>query len=322
MKKVLYLTFLIGLVFIVGFWSYVIYQNETKAQNQNIVSPLPGFLSITQNPEVSTINLWLPILQNFFGSKNVAPEITASSALLYDTNSEKVLFQKNPKAKLPMASLTKIMTAVVALENKKQDDKYLVHGSDLVGEDSMGLEAGEVLSREELLYGLMLHSGNDAAETLASNFKGGRSAFIKAMNDKAKSLGLKNTNFTNPTGLEGDGTQYTTAYDLVVITRYALVNFPTFRKISATFDYTISQTLTHKEYDLENETNLLTSYPGVKGVKTGFTPEAGLCLVTYLDYSGYQIIGVVLASGDRRGEMIELLDYSLKTLGIKPPNHG
>lgn len=306
----------------VGFWSYVIYQNETKSEDQNVISPLPGFLSITQNTEVSTINLWLPILQNFFGSKNVAPNITAPSALLFDTNSEKVLFKKNPTKKLPMASLTKIMTAIVALENKKTDDKYLVHGSDLVGEDSMGLEAGEILSREDLLYGLMLHSGNDAAETLASNFKGGRIAFIKAMNDKAKSLGLKNTNFTNPTGLEGDGEQYTTAYDLVVITRYALVNFPTFDKIAQTFDYTISQTLTHKEYDLENETNLLTSYPGVKGVKTGFTPEAGLCLVTYLDYSGHQIIGVVLGSGDRRGEMIELLDYSLKTLGIKPPNHG
>lgn len=322
MKKVLYAAFLIALVVMVGFWSYILYHNEIDSQNQNIVSPLPGFLSITQNPEVSSINLWLPILQNFFGNKNVAPDITAKAALILDTNSDKVLYKKDATEKLPMASLTKIMTAIVALENKKTDDKYLVHGSDLVGEDSMGLESGEVLSQQELLYGLMLHSGNDAAETLASNFKGGRAAFIKAMNDKAKSMGLKNTNFTNPTGLEGDGKQYTTAYDLIVITRYALVNFPTFRKIAATFDYTINQTNTHKQYDLENETNLLTSYPGVKGVKTGFTPEAGLCLVTYLDFSGHQIIGVVLGSGDRRGEMIELLDFSLKTLGITPPHHG
>ena len=186
----------------------------------------------------------------------------------------------------------------------------------------MGLDVGETLSLKELLYGLMLHSGNDAAETLAGNFKGGRSAFIKAMNDKTKSLGLTDTNFTNPTGLEGDGKQFTTSYDLVVMTRYALVNFPLFGEIVSTFDYTIPQTFTHKEYDLENETNLLTSYPGVKGVKTGYTPEAGLCLVTYLDYKGHKIIAVVLGSDDRRGEMIELLDYSLKSLGITPPAHG
>ena len=310
------------LVSVVGIWSYVIYAKDNNTQNQNIVSPLPSFLSITTNQEVSTINLWLPILQNFFGNKNIAPDITANSALMLDINSQKVLYQKNPTEKLPMASLTKIMTAIIALENPKPDDKYLVHSSDLVGEDSMGLDTGEILSRDELLYGLILHSGNDAAETLASNFKGGRVAFVKAMNDKAKSLGLKNTNFTNPTGLEGDGKQYTTAYDLVVMTNFALSNFPTFDKIVATFDYTIPQTSTHKEYDLENETNLLTSYPGVKGVKTGYTPEAGLCLVTYLDYSGHQIIGVILGSGDRRGEMIELLDYSLKTIAITPPAHG
>ena len=125
-----------------------------------------------------------------------------------------------------MASLTKIMTAIVALENKRDDNTYIVSARALVGEDSMGLSPGEELSQEELLYGLMLPSGNDAAEVLASNYPAGRTMFIQAMNDKAKALGLVDTHFSNPSGLQGDGMQYTTASDLLVITRYALENFP------------------------------------------------------------------------------------------------
>ena len=96
------------------------------------------------------------------------------------------------------------MTAIIALENKDPDDIYRVSNEDLVGENSMGLEAGEVLTLEDLLYGLMLPSGNDAAEVLANNFPGGREAFIQAMNNKAKSLGLTDTHFTNPSGLQGE----------------------------------------------------------------------------------------------------------------------
>jgi D-alanyl-D-alanine carboxypeptidase (penicillin-binding protein 5/6) len=251
-----------------------------------------------------------------------APNISAGSALIYDTTSKQVLYSKDPKQRLPMASLTKIMTAVIALENKKKDDRYRVLQEDLIGEDSMGLTAGETLTLSDLLYGIMLNSGNDAAETLATNFPKGRNAFIKAMNDKIKTLGLSDTNFTNPSGLEGDGKQYTTAYDLLVITQYALTNFPLFDQVVSTFDYNIPYSSLHKAFYLENQTNLLTSYPGVKGVKTGYTPEAGLCLITYLDYDGHKIIGVILGSDDRRGEMIELLDYSLETLGITPPHHG
>ena len=186
----------------------------------------------------------------------------------------------------------------------------------------MGLGVGEVLSIKELLYGMMLHSGNDAAEVIANNYPTGRADFIKAMNNKAKALGLKDTNFTNPTGLEGDGNQYATAYDLTVITEYALINFPLFMEVSKTFQYAIEQTGTHKAYFLENETNLITSYPGVKGVKTGFTPEAGFCLVTYLDYKGHKIIALILGSENRRQEMKDLLDFSLKSIGITPPLHS
>lgn len=282
-----------------------------------ISSPLPSFLTRITNPQVTSIDIWLP-------KKDSSPDLldlTAKSALSYDLTTNTVLYNRNATSTLPMASLTKIMTAIIALEHPRQDDTYKVSAEDLVGEDSMGLSSGESLHLSDLLYGLILHSGNDAAETLASNFPGGRQAFIGAMNEKIKALGLSHTHFTNPTGLEGDGNQYTTAYDLLVMTRYALSNFPIFAQVSATFDETIPSNSLHKEYLLENETNLISSYPGVKGVKTGYTPEAGLCLVTYLDYSGHKIIAVLLGSENRRLEMKDLLDYSLKKEGIKPPAH-
>lgn len=321
MKKVLIGVFFITVAVFLLFLSFsFIYPDN--GQKQSLISPVPDFLSIVNNKQVSDLTLWFPSLENIISAGFTKPDVTARSALVYDTTTKKVLYEKNPKKKLPMASLTKIMTAIIALENPKKDDKYAVGPKDLVGEDSMGLTAYETLSLKELLYGMILHSGNDAAQVFASNFSGGQGAFLKAMNDKAKSMGLKDTIFSNSSGLEGDGVQYTTAYDLVVMTRYALINFPLFAKVAQTFDYNIDATLTHKAYVLENETNLLSTYPGVKGVKTGFTPEAGYCLVTYLDYKGHKIIAVLLGSENRRQEMKDLLDYSLKSIGITPPLHG
>lgn len=285
------------------------------------LSPIPRFLSLFANPEVTTLDIWSPSTHTL-GESTQKPAVFAKSALVYDLTSNKVLFEKNANSRLPMASLTKIMTAIVALENKKESDQYIVSPEDLVGEDSMGLTAGEVVTLKDLLYGLMLNSGNDAAEVLAHNYPLSRDAFVQAMNNKAQALGLQNTHFTNPSGLQGDGEQYTTAFDLVVVTRYALSNFPEFAEVVKTVEHTIPYTASHKYFYLYNETNLLTSYPGVKGVKTGFTPEAGLCLVTYLEYGGHQMIGVLLGSNNRRQEMKEMLDYSLRHLGINPPKHN
>lgn len=285
-------------------------------------SPIPDFLTLSVNNQVSSLNLFIPKTDAVLADNIEPPQIMAKSALVYDLSTNKVIYAKNPTFKLPMASLTKIMTAIIALENKKQDDKYYVFSNHLVGEDSMGLSSGEVLTLQDLLYGLMLPSGNDAAEVIASHFPNGREEFVAAMNNKAKALGLQNTNFTNPSGLEGDGSQYTTTFDLLVITRHAIERFPTFRKVVSTPYYEIPYSENHKVFYLENSTNLLTSYPGVKGVKTGYTPEAGLSLVTYLEYEGQKIIGVLLNSENRRQEMKDLLDYSLKTLGITPPPHS
>lgn len=286
-----------------------------------ITAPLPSFLTRTENQQVLGVNLWTPSDSELKNLSN-KPEISAKSAIAYDLTKNKIIFEKNSKEKLPMASLTKIMTAIIALENKKENDQYYVSKNSLVGENSMGLTDGEVYTLDELLHGLMMVSGNDAAEALADNYPLGRENFIEAMNKKVKAFGLTDTNFTNPSGLEGDGNQYTTAYDLLVITKYALSNFPEFRDVVSTYEFHIPYSESHKELWLYNEINLLTSYPGVKGVKDGYTPEAGLCLVTYLDYQDRQIIGVILGSENRRDEMRSILDYSLKSSGINPPKHN
>lgn len=303
--------------------SLFFFQKNFFKDKESIASPLPNFLTAFVNSQVNTLDLWTPILDIFNDDLKVLkiPSLSARSVLIYDLTENKNLFSKVPSEKFPMASLTKIMTAIIAIESPKKDNKYLVSQRDLVGEDSMGLSNGEILNLEELLYGLVLSSGNDAAETLASNFSLGREKFIETMNNKAKALGALHTNFTNPTGLEGDGDQHTTAYDLLIMTNYAM-QIPLFRKIAGTVSYYIPYSENHKEFYLENETNLLTSYPGVMGVKDGYTPEAGLCLVTYLNYKGHKIIGILLGSDNRRQEMKDLLDYSLKLQGINPPPHG
>lgn len=315
----LFTLFCLTVLLCIGVW---LYQPLLLSFQNTVAFPVPAVLALPTNDQVATLDLWEPEQNPHATDDSKAPGISATSALSYDLVTNTYLYVKNIKQRVPMASLTKIMTAIVALEHPKSDNRYTVRQQSMVGNNSMGVSAGEVLSLRELLFGLVLPSGNDSAEVLADNFPGGRSQFLTAMNQKVEALGLSDTHFTNPSGLEGDGNQFTTAYDLLVITRYALTHFPLFRDVIATIEEDIPETPDHKAFYLTNETNLLTSYPGVKGVKDGYTPEAGLCLVTYLDYNGHRILAVILGSDDRRGEMKELLDYSLRKGGTKPPPHG
>jgi len=296
------------------FYSYEVSKNKTFA------SPIPEFLVKKENSEVYSLDMWLPTLFGFFESNDV-PQISAKSVLVYDITDEKMIYENNASKKLPMASITKLMTAIVAIDHKKKSDEYVVFPDALVGENVMGLSEGEVLSLEKLLYGVFMYSGNDAAEALALNTMD-RDDFIETMNKKAKAIGMTDTNFTNPTGLEGDGNQHSTAYDLLILSKYAVTNYPEIIKASSTPEIFIEATDDHYAYDMYNQLNLITTYPGVKGLKDGYTPEAGLCLITYLDYEGHKIIGIILGSENRRQEMKDLLDYSLKQQGIEPPEHG
>jgi D-alanyl-D-alanine carboxypeptidase len=312
------LLFFTGWIFVFALAYFYQASDATNAQKV-IASPLPSDSPPPSELGVQT-EFWIPNLTQA-ESREHLPKITAESAISYDLTDGKLIFAKNIKSKLPMASLTKIMTATIALQNMKPDTKLKVsQNAAQIGENSMGLTESEKLALSDLLYGLLLASGNDAAETIAEESTYGRDLFVYMMNKKAEELGLTATRFTNPSGLEGDGSQYSTAYDLLVMTKYALEN-PIFAKIVSTYEHHIPYSQDHKEFYLYNETNLLTSYPGVKGVKTGYTYEAGLCLVTYLEYGGHKIIAILLNAENRRQEMKDLLDYSLKTLKINPPPH-
>lgn len=262
-------------------------------------------------------NSWFP-KKIEIKSDRVKPNLTARSAILVNFDSGEILLEKDMFARLPAASTIKIMTALLVLENNRLTDVFNVREEAAkVGEDSMGLSAGERVMVEELLYGLMLPSGNDAAVAIAQNVAGSEDAFVGQMNARAKELGLKNTKFINASGLDVDEEeQYTTAYDLATLTRFVWENFQDFRRITSTDHIFIDVTDTHKAFDLYNDTNLLTTYPGVKGVKPGFTWDAGYCLVTYAENGGEKLIGVLLGSGNRRGEMKELLDYGFGYWGI------
>lgn len=247
------------------------------------------------------------------------PEIIGTSGVLVDITSGKILFEKNAYEQKPIASLVKIMTAVVALEHKDINDEILISSEAAeVGENSMGISQGELYTLEELLYGLLLNSGNDAAYAVAEGVAGDVDTFVEWMNIKAKELNLNDSFFGGPSGLYG-GT-YSTAIDLVKLSRYAMQN-ETFREIVKTYEMEYPYSGKHKYIYLWNQTNLLTTYPGVEGIKTGYTEEAGLCLVTYAQNDGKELIGVVLNSIDRKGDMILMLDYGFQSLGIVVEHH-
>lgn len=308
------------LAFVFGFF-ITVRRNVLFAEKSTvIVSPLPRYLS--DSNLVKQLSFWQPKEKNVRASSIIKPQVSAKAVLLYDTTTDTVLYEKNSKDRMPIASLVKIATAVVALETKEPVAKMRVSANAAsVGENSMGATAGEAYTLEELLYGLVLHSGNDAAMTIAEGVSGTSNNFVLDMNRKAKILGLSDTFFVNPSGLEeeeGLAGEYSSAHDLVMLTKYALT-LPLFAKVVQTFEYHIPAATEHKQLDLYNQTNLLTTYPGVKGVKTGFTPSSGLCLVTYAENGGHKIIGVILNSQQRREEMKELLDYSFSVLGVHVP---
>lgn len=278
----------------------------------HFTSPLP------RDEKQVGLNLWFPKDQEksalVLGERTDV--LTAKSAIFVDSKSGQLLFAKDIHKKVPIASLTKVMTAVVALEHRNLDEKYAVSARAAEFEpDKMFLIAGESLTLKELLYGLFLISANDAAEVLAEGTLGDREKFIKLMNNKAQQLGMRNTYFVNPTGLDEDnGNSYSTAYDLAILTRYAIRHFPALTEITQTVHKFLPKTSDHQDYDMYSGINLLTTYPGVYGFKTGYTPSAGLTLITLARSGGSEVIGVLLGSANRREEARELLDYSFERL--------
>jgi D-alanyl-D-alanine carboxypeptidase len=242
-----------------------------------------------------------PTLKNAY-----QPIISAQGAIVIDRDSQVVLFKKNPYLRFSPASTTKIMSALVAFEYFNKDDLLVV--KDYYSEGAiLKLNKNEKFKFEDLLYAMMLPSANDAAKTIAANYPGGEKSFVLRMNEKAKELGLKNTNFADPVGIM-DTMDYTTPLELARLASFAMQNSE-FRNIVSTKKRIISNT-DGKVYELEN-LNVLLDVPGVNGIKTGFTEEAGQVLVTskIIPGTNKEIIFVVMQSEDRFGDTQILLNY-------------
>ena len=216
-----------------------------------------------------------------------------SSEIVMDVTSNRVLFSKNADEKRFMASTTKILTAIVIIDSCDINDQVVVSEKTVgVEGSSIYLEKGEVLSVKDLLYGLMLRSGNDCAETLAIYKCGSIEKFAGLMNKKAQEIGAKNSHFVNPHGLHDDN-HYTTAYDLALISCYAMNN-PVFKEIVSTKKTVIPFTTRNTNRVLINKNKMLWEFDGATGVKTGFTKKAGRCLVSSCNRNGLELVSVVL----------------------------
>lgn len=233
---------------------------------------------------------------------------SAKSMAVIETHGNRILYSKNSDEKLPMASTTKIVTAITVLENCDNIDAIVKIKKEvtLVEGTSIYLKEGEELSVRELLYGLMLQSGNDAALALATYISPTIEDFCDKMQQTAIRAGAQNSSFKNPHGLDAVG-HYTTAYDLAVITGYALKN-PTFKEIVSCKSYKIEQRENTQTRYLKNKNRLLNSLDGCIGVKTGFTSKAGRCLVTAVERENMQIVSVVFNCGPMFEESEDLIE--------------
>ena len=221
---------------------------------------------------------------------------SASSTVVMEMDSGRILYMKNPDQKRLIASITKIMTCLIVLENSDLDEEVTVGEEvlEMYG-TNIYIEVGEKLKVKDLLYGLMLRSGNDAAIALANHVFESEEKFVEEMNAKAKELGMKHTSFQNPHGLDEETKNYSTARDMAILNRYAYQN-KTYREIVGTKKYTCKSSL--KSYAWYNRMSLLTNYKYCIGGKNGYTPSAGKTLVTLAQKKGMTLGIVSLNDGN------------------------
>ena len=259
--------------------------------------------------------LFTAILLLFLTQKTFADTVTAKSFCVMNSVTGEIVTEKNSNEKLPMASTTKIITLLVALENSKPEDVVTVSREAVLEEGSSAyLKPGAKITMRDVCYGLMLNSGNDAAIAIAEHISGGAEKFAELMNETAKKIGVNNTHFVNPNGLHDDA-HYTTASDLARLTRYALKN-DTFREIVSSRMYTSSMLMpdgTTENVEYINHNRLLKELDGCIGVKTGFTKTAGRCLVSAINRNGAEYIIVTLNDSDDWNTHKELCENTFES---------
>lgn len=247
-------------------------------------------------------------------------ELSAQSAILMTADTGTVLFEKDSREQLPMASTTKIMTALLTLEEAERlgdpvveitEEMVAVEGS------SMGLMAGDKISLSGLAAGMLLASGNDAANAAAIYLAGSLEKFVEKMNQRAMEIGMENTHFVTPSGLDGESDDglghYSTAYDMALLAREALNN-QAFRELCSSSSYRVKFAEPVKEVAYTNHNKLLTQYEGCIGVKTGYTKQAGRCLVSAAERDGTALVAVTLNAPDDWKDHTLLLDYGFSQM--------
>ncbi|MEK4824817.1 D-alanyl-D-alanine carboxypeptidase family protein [Niallia sp. FSL W8-0951] len=240
--------------------------------------------------------------------------VSAQSAILMEQDSGRVIFEKDAHTKRRIASITKIMTALLAVESGKLEDTVTVSSNAIRTEgSSIYLQEGEKIKLEDLVYGLMLRSGNDAAVAIAETVGGSLDGFVYLMNQKAEEIGMKNTHFANPHGLDDHEDHYSTAYDMALLTRYAMNN-DTYKKIAGTKSYRSESTNNEWDRVWRNKNKLLTSlYEHSTGGKTGYTKRAKRTLVSTAEKDGVEYIAVTLNDPDDWDDHINMFETAFKT---------
>ncbi len=284
--------FLTGLLFCLlpGKFSFFDFKTEAKApllRSFDLNLPRPGLypVNITGQP---------------------APQLTAESILVIDLDSRAIIFQKNPDFKLAPASTTKMMTALVVLDYYHPQQVLTINKPFKTGR-LMNLVPGEQITMENLLAGLLVQSGNDAAWALAQNYPGGLNAFVQAMNQKAQDLNLDATSFKNPAGID-ELDHFSTVHDLAVLAGELIKN-PLVSQLVATPEITVTDVTGVKKHLLTNVNELLGKVAGLKGIKTGWTTSAGECLVALVERNNQQVLSVILGSQDRFSETQKIIDW-------------
>ncbi len=256
--------------------------------------------------KISFIFIFITIISPFLGFTYPSP--SADSAVLIDSKTGRVMYSKKPDLKRPMASTTKIMTALLAIEYGDLNSKVKVKDNAVgVEGSSIYLSKNEEILLKDLIYGLMLRSGNDAAVAIAEHISGSVDKFISLMNKKAKDIGANNTNFVNPHGLH-DPNHYSTAYDMAIIAREAM-KLDFFREVSKTKTWVANREI--NQY-FSNKNDVVWEYKGGDGVKIGYTRSSGRCLVASATRNEMQLIAVVLNDGNWFNDCYNMLDYGFE----------
>ncbi|UJL44752.1 D-alanyl-D-alanine carboxypeptidase [Virgibacillus sp. NKC19-16] len=241
-------------------------------------------------------------------SGQAAPTVSATNAILIEQSTGRVLFEKNANEEQLIASITKLMTAIIAVESGKMQEEATASREAIYTEgSSIYLEQGEKMSIEDLVYGLILRSGNDAAVTISEHIGGSMEGFVYLMNEKARWLGMTNSSFENPHGLDSDN-HYSTAYDMAMLMRYAMDN-DQFREIVGTKTYKSDR----RSYSWQNKNKLLTQlYENSTGGKTGYTRTAGRTLVSSANKNGMDLIAVTINAPDDWQDHINLFEWGFE----------